>query len=259
MPDNRSLEFEIEVPGSPEEVWEMIATGPGISSWYVPHTVDEREGGSATARFGPGPEMEVPGRVAAWNPPKRVVFDGGEGVEGFAFEWLVEGRDGGTCIVRLVNSGFGSGDDWDAQYDAMGEGWLMFLQNLKLRLAHFPSETATAVVPTANWSGSRDGVWSHLADQLGIPHAPAVGDRVRVQANDAPALAGVVADTTPWRLSLVVEEPVPGTAIIAAESVGDVVCVSIWTYLNGSDGAAAAASDETTWQRWLDSHAPKGA
>jgi hypothetical protein len=30
------------------------------------------------------------------------------------FEWLVEARDGGTCVVRLVTTGFGSGEDWDA-------------------------------------------------------------------------------------------------------------------------------------------------
>ena len=72
----------IVAEGTPEEVWQAIATGPGISSWYVPHTVEEREGGAATASFGPGPEMTVPGRVAAWEPPRRIVFDGGEGVGG---------------------------------------------------------------------------------------------------------------------------------------------------------------------------------
>ena len=131
--ENRSIELEVEVVGTPEEVWQAIATGPGISSWYVPHTVEEREGGAATARFGPGPEMLIPGRVAAWEPPRRIVFDGGEGVGGLAFEWLVEARDGGTCIVRLVNSGFGSGEDWDAQFDGMTRG-----------LAAVPAQSQTA-------------------------------------------------------------------------------------------------------------------
>ena len=44
MTDERSIELEIEVPGTPEEVWRAIATGPGISSWYVPHRVEEHEG-----------------------------------------------------------------------------------------------------------------------------------------------------------------------------------------------------------------------
>jgi uncharacterized protein YndB with AHSA1/START domain len=125
--EDRSIELEVEVVGTVEEVWQAIATGPGISSWYVPHTVEEHEGGTATASFGPGPEMQVTGRVAAWEPPRRVVFDGGEGAGGLAFEWLIEARGGGTCVVRLVNTGFGSGEDWDAQYDGLSEGWGLFL------------------------------------------------------------------------------------------------------------------------------------
>ena len=145
--EDRSIELEIEVVGTPEEVWRAIATGPGISSWYVPHTVEEREGGAAMASFGPGPEMQIAGRVAAWEPPRRVVFDGGEGASGLAFEWLVEARDGGTCVVRLVNSGFGSGDDWDGQYDGMSEGWQLFLLNLKLHLEHFRRTNGDGATP----------------------------------------------------------------------------------------------------------------
>ena len=41
MPEDRSIRLEVEVVGTPEEVWRAIATGAGISSWYVPHTVEE--------------------------------------------------------------------------------------------------------------------------------------------------------------------------------------------------------------------------
>ena len=30
-----SIEVETEVLGTPEEVWQAIATGPGISAWFV--------------------------------------------------------------------------------------------------------------------------------------------------------------------------------------------------------------------------------
>ena len=52
----RSIQVEVEVPGTPEEVWQAIATGPGISSWFVPTTCDEREGGQEINTFGPGME-----------------------------------------------------------------------------------------------------------------------------------------------------------------------------------------------------------
>ena len=32
----RYVQVEVEVPGTPEEVWQAIATGPGVSSWFVP-------------------------------------------------------------------------------------------------------------------------------------------------------------------------------------------------------------------------------
>src|SRR5262245_8832155 len=249
--DRRAIELEVEVPGSPDEVWRAIATGPGISSWYVPHTVEEREGGAATASFGPGPEMQVPGRVAAWEPPRRIVFDGGEGVGGLAFEWTVEARDGGSCVVRLVNSGFGEGGEWDDQYDGMTEGWQLFMLNLKLHLQHFPGQTATSALPFGLWAGPRAEAFTRLTDALGIPAAPAVGDRVAVSAPGAPALAGTVAAAAPWRLALVVDEPAPGTAFLAVEGEGEQVNVSVWMYLYGPDGAEAAKRGEPAWAAWL--------
>ena len=59
MPVNRDasgrryVEAEVEVPGTPEDVWQAIASGPGISSWFVPTTLDERVGGSVVCDFGP--------------------------------------------------------------------------------------------------------------------------------------------------------------------------------------------------------------
>lgn len=254
--DQRAIELEVEVPGSPGEVWAAIATGPGISSWYVPHTVEERTGGAATASFGAGPGMEVTGRVAAWEPPSRVVFDGGEEVDGMAFEWTVEARDGGTCVVRLVNSGFGSGDDWDAQFDAMTEGWRMFLLNLELHRKHFPGQWATASLPMALWTTSRDQAWADLTGALGLPAAPAVDERVKVSAGEAPALAGTVVETTAHRLSLLVDEPAPGTAFLAAENNREGISVTVWSYLYGAEGSSAVERDEPRWQQWLTDHAP---
>ena len=31
-----SISLEVEVPATPQEVREAIATGPGISAWFVP-------------------------------------------------------------------------------------------------------------------------------------------------------------------------------------------------------------------------------
>lgn len=247
----RSIEVEVEVPGTPEQVWRAIATGPGVSSWFVPHTIEERAGGASTASFGPG--VEVPGRVAAWEPPHRFLMDGGDdGGEGLAFEWLVEARDGGTCIVRLVNTGFGTGEHWDEMYDGMTEGWPMFLQNLALHLEHFAGDSAVPMIPGAIWALPRPAGWTALTAALGLVAEVAVGDRVKVSADGAPPLAGTVAAATPWRLSLVVDEPLPGTGIITAERRGDQSAVSVWAYLYGAEAEAVVADHGPRWQAWLE-------
>lgn len=249
--DRTKIELEVEVPGTPEEVWQAIATGPGISSWYVPHQVEEREGGACTASFGEGPEMQVAGRVAAWEPPHRVVFDGGPDAEhGLAFEWLVEARDGGTCIVRLVNSGFGHGQPWDDDYDAMSEGWKLFFLNLRLHLEHFAGQTASSCLPSAMWPGPQTAAWAALTSALGVPEHPAVGDRVET-SGDAPRLAGTVVQSDSWRMALLLDEPAAGTAFLAAEGVGDTIGVSVWSYLYGDDGAEAVARDFPAWNALL--------
>ena len=247
----RSIELEVEVAGTPEEVWRAVATGPGISSWYVPHTVEERAGGAAMASFGPGPEMQIPGRVAVWEPPRRICFDGGEGVDGLAFEWTVEPLGEDRCTVRLVNTGFGEGYEWDAQYDAMVEGWGLFMSNLRLHLEHFGGQTAVSVLPTAMGAGSRDELWAELTTALGISSAPGVGERIEANSPDAPPLAGTVAEAGPYRITLLLDEPAPGTAFVAVESFGEHPGASVWLYLYGADGAEAAERDGPLWQDWL--------
>ena len=259
MSEERSLEIEVQVPGTAEEVWRAIATGPGISSWYVPHQVEEREGGAAVASFGPGPEMQIAGRVAVWDPPKRILFDKGEpdGDEdpGLAFDWRVEPHNDGTCTVRLINTGFGTGEMWDGQYEGMKEGWKLFFFNLKLHMENFAGQSATAILPMAMWEGIQAEVWSKLTTDLGIDPAPSVGDRVET-SGDAPRLAGTVVQADSWRMALLLDEPAEGTAFLAAEGDGPYVGVSVWSYLYGDAGAEAAATAEPAWSEWLGARGP---
>lgn len=249
-PSRRRIELEITVPGSPEEVWQAIATGPGISSWYVPHTVEEREGGAAVAEFGPAPEMHVPGRVTAWEPPHRVAFAGVDDGPGLAFEWLVEARDKGSCVVRLVNTGFGDGLPWDDQYDDMIGGWIFFLRNLWLHRTYFAGQHAIAALPMALWPGEPATVWPRLLAELGLPADPAVGTVITTRGDGVPRLSGHVLDARPNGLSLLLEEPAPGTGLLAAEG-SDSCGVSAWAYLYGPTAERAAAAHLATWGAWL--------
>src|SRR5437870_1931392 len=139
----RSVEAEVEVPGTPEEVWRAIATGPGISSWFVPSASEERVGGAATANFGPG--MESVATIKTWNPSHSFVAEmEEEGPGKVATEWIVEARSGGTCVVRVVHRWFASTDDWDSQFEGHTHGWLAFFRILRLYLTYFRGQPCSA-------------------------------------------------------------------------------------------------------------------
>ena len=71
----RSVQAEVEVPGSPEEVWQAIATGPGISSWFVPTEFEEQDGKPVAVKMNFGPGMESRAVLTAWDPPRRLGWE----------------------------------------------------------------------------------------------------------------------------------------------------------------------------------------
>ena len=171
-PGTRALELDVEVPGTPEEVWEAVASGPGISAWFVPAKVDGRVGGTVELDFGPGYGSQA-ARVTTWDPPRRFVAEvTGEGRPTFAAEWLVEARDGGTCVVRLINSGFGSGAEWDAEYDATEAGWRLFLYNLRLYLTHFPGQPSASILVNGKAAGPVPGPTASSRRPSACPPGP---------------------------------------------------------------------------------------
>jgi uncharacterized protein YndB with AHSA1/START domain len=134
MSSNRTIQHEIVVPGTPEQVWNAIATGQGITAWFVPTKVEERVGGTVELDFGPGMGTAT-GQVTVWEPPTRFVRQGSGGSGGLlAYELQVEARGTGTCLVRLVTSGFLTEAEWQAEYDSTSEGWKLFLNNLRLTM-----------------------------------------------------------------------------------------------------------------------------
>ena len=135
--DAHSCENRIEVPGTPEQVWEAIATGPGIEAWFVPAEVEPRDGGRVALDMGTG--MEDAGVVTAWEPPHRFVYEEewqaveGEPAGRLATEFLVEARSGGTCVVRLVSTLYAGGASWDDVLESMREGWSVYLSTCAWR------------------------------------------------------------------------------------------------------------------------------
>jgi uncharacterized protein YndB with AHSA1/START domain len=274
----RSVEAEVEVPGSPEEVWRAIATGKGISSWFVPTTVEEREGGTAVSSYGPGMDSAV--KITKWNPPHSYVAEAEqEGMGKVATEWVVQARSGGKCLVRVVHRWFASTDDWDGQFEGAAYGWAAsFFRMLHLYLAHFAGQECSAFQLTAISQAAGPETWHTIKSALQIDHS---NGRV-TSAPGAPDLVGTVQslevsdpdllrarETVPLivaalegmegenpELLVRLERPAPGFAHLFIVPMGGPTMVSARFHLFGREAAGMAPEYESAWQAWFSQRFP---
>ena len=254
----RSVEVEIEVPGTPEEVWQAIATGPGISSWFVPTEVEERDGKPVAVKVNIVPGLEFSSPVMAWEPPRKWVAqsDGLPGSPPIANEWSVEARGGGTCIVRIVQSLFASTDDWDNQLEGAAHGWPGFLRTLRIYLTHFRGQYSMAMRWMAPAAGTEAEAWETLTAALGLKDM-SVGQRVTAPAG-VPAFSGVVeyVAQSPYDALLRVDKPGPGVAALGTITWGGPVMVALNFYLYGDQAAGTVARETPHWEAWFQKRFP---
>jgi hypothetical protein len=190
-------EFEVRldapVDATPSQIWDAIATGPGVSSWFVGRT--EIDGDTVRTAF--GDNWIPPAHITASEAPHHFAYRSHTAPDGryIAYEYLIEGRAGSATTLRTVTSGFLPGDDWAAEYEAMGYGTALFFHTLLEYLRHFPGATATPVTafgpPVTNWPTA----WARLHLALGLGDTPKPGDPV-------PAVEGEVYFTNPHTLAI---------------------------------------------------------
>lgn len=133
----RSTSVEVVVPGTLDEVWRAVATGPGVSAWFVPTAFEPAEGVPAAVAMDFGPGLQVRSPVTRWEPPRRFATQG-QGWGGsppIATEWDVEVLGDGICLVRVVNSLVADSNQWDGHLEATEAGWPDFFRALADHLA----------------------------------------------------------------------------------------------------------------------------
>ena len=255
----RSVQVEVEVPGTPEEVWQAIATGPGISAWFVPAEFEEVDGKpvAATLTFGPG--MESRSVVTAWDPPRlfaREADGWAPGSPPIATEFSVEARAGGVCVVRVVNSLFASTDDWDKQLDGAESGWPGIFRILRIYLTHFRGQRSAVMQVMAGVAGTKMEAWATLTAALGLSGAGA-GQRWAAPAG-VPALGGVVeyVNQSPAGALLRLDKPGPGTAAVGIMTLPGSVMVTFNFYFYGDQAAGNVARETPLWQAWIQKRFP---
>ena len=237
------VEYELEVPGSPEQVWQAIATAEGVSAWMVPTVLEPRVGGAL--RFDMGPDTSSHGRVTGYEEPRRLEYEedwatlvgqDGSGVTPLVTEFLVEARSGGTCVVRVVTSAFGSGADWENEFFAeMDRGWAPMLDNLRLYLTHFPGQRATSVFASAKCDTTPEDAIARL--------------RTAVVARSA---GQIVRDLERHFLVRVDDAPVGGFVSLASFDLDGGSGVHVQGYLFGDGAAQYVEREQPRWQALLD-------
>ena len=255
----RSVQVEFEVPGTPEEVWQAIATGPGISSWLVPTEIEERDGKPVAMKFKFGPGMEPRAAVTAWDPPRMFAGQGEVygGSPPVATEWTVEARAGGVCLVRMVHSLFASTDEWDNQLEGAKSGWSGFLAILRIYLTHFRGQRSALMQVTAPATGTDAEAWEALTAALGVKGL-SVGQRCTAPAG-VPAFSGVMEYVTqnPNDALLRLDKPGPGVAALGAVTYpGGAGMVAMNLYLYGDQAAGTVARQTPLWQAWFQERFP---
>ncbi len=250
----RWVEMELSVPGTPEQVWQAIATGPGYTAWFTPATIDERVGGAI--RFDMGENGESNGEVTLWEPPFRFGYverDWAEGAPSLATEITVTARSGNRCIVRMVHSLFASTDDWDDQMEGFESGWPGFFEVLRLYLSLFSGKKAAVSAAMAHVEAPQLDVWKGLIDGLGLAGANA--GETRTASRTPEPLSGVVervqqGDKERYVL-LRLTQPSPGIALIGTYGIEDATTAGITLYLYGDDAGQRAAASAPGWKDWL--------
>jgi uncharacterized protein YndB with AHSA1/START domain len=254
----RFVQVEVEVPGTPEEVWRAIATGPGISSWFVPTEFEMRDGKPVAVKMNFGPGLESRAVVTTWDPPRKFIAQG-EGWGGsppIATEWSVEARTGGTCLVRVVNSLFASADDWDNQLEGTESGWPGFFRTLRIYLTHFRSQPSAIMQFVAPFAGTEAAAWETLTAALGL-QGVTTGQRWSAAAG-VPALSGLAeyVSQRPYDALLRLDQPGPGVAAFGAFNFGGQSMVALNFYHYGDQAAETAVRETPVWQAWIQARFP---
>jgi hypothetical protein len=179
MPREFECNREVHLAASPEEVWEAVATKAGNAAWLFPNEIDP-EGAATTT----------------WDPPRRFATRQEQGDWFNALEFVIEGREGGTTLLRYMHSGIFV-DDWDSQYDAVQQHTDFYLHTLAEYLAHFKGRTVTYIgdapqgIDGPPSSAGPDG-FERLQRALGLGPDVAEGDHVTLTPAGRDPIDGVV-------------------------------------------------------------------
>jgi len=134
----RSVDAEMATCATPEQVYEAWANPEKISQWFTDRAEGQAEPGATLTWIFDKFNHRIPYQVVAAEPGKRFAVGCAPppGRPAGLLEVTIE-RQGGATIVRLVNSGFLDGAEWDEEFQGIDSGWRIALATLKHYLENY--------------------------------------------------------------------------------------------------------------------------
>lgn len=158
----------------------------------------------------------------------------GKGPVRLAVDFRIEAR-GGNAVLRLVQSGFGPGPDWDDTFDGLDEGWGYFLRNLKHYLERHAGTPRDLISVRRSSSLPREQVWERLLNRAGdgmIDWSPgAQSYELRLGGERCPGK--VIRANPPYNFAGTLESLNDGILFIELERGGERWHCGIWLSIYG--------------------------
>lgn len=183
----RAHEHEFSIDASPAEVWKAITNAEELVNWF-PMEAQVKPGAGGSINYGWAPEMQNPCQIEIWEPQSHLRTSWMEPVAGNAdgtraasvVDWFIKG-EGGKTILRLVHSGFGTGSQWDDDYDGTNRGWNYELRSLRHYLKHHLGTRRKMIAVRQETTLPPPEVWKRLMGPGGL--APADGEKELIEGS----------------------------------------------------------------------------
>ena len=126
---SREVRKSVAIDAPADTVWRALTEADELTRWFpVEARVNPGVGGSIWLSWGPGAEGEAP--ITGWAPGRHLQWTESRGPVKLAVDFHLDAQ-GGTTVVRLVQSGFGDNPEWDDEFHMTDGGWSYFITHLK--------------------------------------------------------------------------------------------------------------------------------
>jgi uncharacterized protein YndB with AHSA1/START domain len=230
----RIIRVEMRTNATPEQIYQAWADPEKIAHWFPDKAEGQAEPGATITWIFDKFNYRVPYEVLVADPEKR-----------FAIRWnpppgmnpgileITIAKEGGETVMRLVNSGFREGAEWNDEYEGTDSGWRMAVALLKHYAENYygtprssflimhPAEFAFDQIPSFHRDPEKLARWLTRKGGFGD-----VGEKFRLELQEGGIVTGRVLAKTKREVALAWDE-IHGSLELKAFPLGPqkVLCI----------------------------------